>query len=136
MIPGTFWFTPNTMMHQLGQDMVDEEAYKAQLDTPAGRHAEAAREILVDMLEGMGMRADAVASGALSTAIGFAIIVASAESTAIPVDSSEARTRSRSAGVVYTSIRCASLVSTSSAPTFAACCPNSRRKSINPLSTV
>lgn len=37
MIPGTFWFTPNTMMHQLGQDMVDEDAYKAQLDTPAGR---------------------------------------------------------------------------------------------------
>ena len=36
-IPGAFWFLPNTMMHQLGQDMVDEAAYKAQLDTPAGR---------------------------------------------------------------------------------------------------
>ena len=38
-IPGTFWFTPNTMIHQLGTNMVDEEAYKAALDTPAAKRS-------------------------------------------------------------------------------------------------
>ncbi len=38
-IPGTFWFTPNTMMHQLGANMVDEDTYKAALDTPPARRA-------------------------------------------------------------------------------------------------
>ena len=32
-IPGTFWFTPNTMIHQLGANMIDEDTYKAALDT-------------------------------------------------------------------------------------------------------
>ncbi len=38
-IPGTFWFTPNTMIHQLGANMVDEDAYKAALDTAPSRRA-------------------------------------------------------------------------------------------------
>ena len=38
-IPGTFWFTPNTMMHQLGANMIDEDNYKATPDTPAARSA-------------------------------------------------------------------------------------------------
>ena len=36
-IRGTFWFMPNTMMHQLGASMIDEENYKATTDTPAAR---------------------------------------------------------------------------------------------------
>lgn len=36
-IPGAFWYVPNTMLHQLGANMIDEAAYKATLDTPAGR---------------------------------------------------------------------------------------------------
>jgi multiple sugar transport system substrate-binding protein len=38
-IPGTFWFTPNTMIHQLGANMVDEDTYKAALDTVPARRA-------------------------------------------------------------------------------------------------
>ncbi len=38
-IPGAFWFMPNTMIHQLGADMIDEEAYKAALDTAPARRA-------------------------------------------------------------------------------------------------
>ena len=38
-IPGTFWFMPNTMIHQLGANMIDEETYKAALDTPPSRRA-------------------------------------------------------------------------------------------------
>ncbi len=33
----TFWFMPNTMLHQLGATMIDEENYKATIDTPAAR---------------------------------------------------------------------------------------------------
>ena len=36
-IPGAFWYVPNTMFHQLGANMIDEDAYKATLDTPAAR---------------------------------------------------------------------------------------------------
>src|SRR6476646_9852869 len=36
-IRGTFWFMPNTMMHQLGASMIDEDNYKATTDTPAAR---------------------------------------------------------------------------------------------------
>ena len=36
-IPGAFWFVPNTMLHQLGATMIDEDAYKATLDTPQAR---------------------------------------------------------------------------------------------------
>ena len=36
-IRGTFWFMPNTMLHQLGATMIDEENYKATTDTPAAR---------------------------------------------------------------------------------------------------
>ena len=38
-IPGTFWFTPNSMIHQLGATMIDEATYKAALDTPPSRRA-------------------------------------------------------------------------------------------------
>src|SRR5215472_2864577 len=38
-IPGTFWFTPNTMIHQLGANMIDEDTYKAALDTASSRRA-------------------------------------------------------------------------------------------------
>jgi len=38
-IAGTFWFTPNTMIHQLGANMVDEDTYKAALDTAPSRRA-------------------------------------------------------------------------------------------------
>jgi multiple sugar transport system substrate-binding protein len=38
-IPGTFWFTPNTMIHQLGANMVDEDTYKADLNTASARRA-------------------------------------------------------------------------------------------------
>lgn len=38
-IPGTFWFTPNTMIHQLGANMVDEEGYKATLESVPARRA-------------------------------------------------------------------------------------------------
>ena len=38
-VPGTFWFTPNKMLHQLGTNMVDEDSYKAALDTPPARRA-------------------------------------------------------------------------------------------------
>lgn len=31
----TAWFVPNTMLHQLGATMVDEEQYKANINTPA-----------------------------------------------------------------------------------------------------
>ena len=33
----TFWFMPNTLLHQLGATMIDEESYKATIDTPAAR---------------------------------------------------------------------------------------------------
>ena len=33
----TFWFMPNTMLHQLGTTMIDEENYKATIDTPPAR---------------------------------------------------------------------------------------------------
>ena len=36
-IPGSFWFVPNTMIHQLGANMIDEETYKAALDTAPSR---------------------------------------------------------------------------------------------------
>lgn len=36
-IAGAFWFVPNTMVHQLGASIIDEDAYKATLDTPAAR---------------------------------------------------------------------------------------------------
>ncbi len=36
-IPGAFWYVPNTMLHQLGSNMIDEDAYKATLDTPQAR---------------------------------------------------------------------------------------------------
>ena len=36
---GTFWFMPNTMIHQLGANMIDEETYKAALDTAPCRAA-------------------------------------------------------------------------------------------------
>jgi multiple sugar transport system substrate-binding protein len=38
-IPGTFWFTPNTMIHQLGASMIDEDNYKAALDTTPSHRA-------------------------------------------------------------------------------------------------
>ncbi len=33
----TFWFMPNTMLHQLGATMIDEDTYKANIDTPPAR---------------------------------------------------------------------------------------------------
>jgi multiple sugar transport system substrate-binding protein len=33
----SFWFLPNTMLHQLGATLMDEAAYKVTFDTPAGR---------------------------------------------------------------------------------------------------
>jgi maltose-binding protein MalE len=36
-IPGAFWYVPNTMMHQLGANLIDEDAYKANLDRPVAR---------------------------------------------------------------------------------------------------
>jgi multiple sugar transport system substrate-binding protein len=33
----TMWFIPNTMLHQLGSAMIDEEKYKATIDTPRAR---------------------------------------------------------------------------------------------------
>lgn len=38
-IPGTFWFVPNTMIHQLGANIIDEDAYKAALNTQPARRA-------------------------------------------------------------------------------------------------
>jgi multiple sugar transport system substrate-binding protein len=34
--PGAYWLTLNTMMHQRGASLVDEETYKANFDTPDG----------------------------------------------------------------------------------------------------
>ena len=36
-IRGNIWFVPNTMMHQLGATLIDEDAYKATADTPQAR---------------------------------------------------------------------------------------------------
>ena len=33
----SFWFTPNTFLHQLGATLMDEAAYKVTFDQPAGR---------------------------------------------------------------------------------------------------
>ena len=33
----SFWFMPNTMLHQLGATLMDETAYKVNFDQPAGR---------------------------------------------------------------------------------------------------
>jgi multiple sugar transport system substrate-binding protein len=36
-IRGNIWFTPNSMLHQLGSAMIDEDKYQATIDTPQAR---------------------------------------------------------------------------------------------------
>jgi multiple sugar transport system substrate-binding protein len=38
-IPGAFWYVPNTMIHQLGGNLIDEVAYKPDLESKAARRA-------------------------------------------------------------------------------------------------